>query len=70
MSASQVARDLDISVDTLHRWLHAARPATAPPSAAPTTTAELTRLRREVEQLRMEREILKKALGIFSRMPQ
>ena len=24
MSASQVARDLDISVDTLHRWLHAA----------------------------------------------
>ena len=29
-----------------------------------------TRLRRENEQLRMERDILKKALGIFSRMPE
>jgi transposase-like protein len=30
----------------------------------------VARLRRENAQLRQEREILKKALGIFSRMPQ
>ena len=71
MAATQVARDLDISIDTLHRWLRVARASTAgQSSAAPTSTAELARLRRENEQLRMERDILKKALGIFSRMPQ
>jgi len=31
---------------------------------------ELARLRRENDQLRMERDILKKALGIFSQMPK
>jgi hypothetical protein len=30
----------------------------------------MARLRRENEQLRMERDILKKAIGIFSQMPQ
>jgi transposase len=71
MAATQVARDLDISIDTLHRWLRVARATTTgQASPAPASTAELARLRREIEQLRMERDILKKALGIFSRMPQ
>jgi transposase len=70
MTTSQVARDLDISVDTLHRWLRAARPPTDAATDAPTPPTELVRLRRENEQLRLERDILKKALGIFSRMPQ
>jgi transposase len=70
MSASQVARDLGVGLDTLRRWLRAAHPTTNPTNDASATSAELTRLRREVEQLRMERDILKKALGIFSRMPQ
>ncbi len=70
MAVTQVARDLGISFDTLHRWLRAARKASDVGAKAPPPTAELARLRREVEQLRMERDILKKALGIFSRMPQ
>ena len=52
-------------------------PATAPRPAAPSPlrplpvphadqAAEIARLRREVEQLRMEREILKKGIAIFA----
>ena len=70
MAVTQVARDLDVSIDTLHRWLRVVRsPATSTTSDG-SPSVELTRLRRENEQLRMERDILKKALGIFSRMPQ
>lgn len=70
MAVTHVARDLDISFDTLHRWLRQARKASEVATDPPTPTAELVQLRREVVQLRMERDILKKALGIFSRMPQ
>ena len=68
LTRKQVARDLGIDPQTLRSWLRAAEGA---PVAAPASdTAELARLRRENDQLRMERDILKKALGIFSRMPQ
>jgi transposase len=70
MGVTQVARDLDVSVDTLHRWLREARSATNSISPEGSTSAEVARLRRENEQVRMARAILKKALGIFSRMPQ
>lgn len=70
MGVIHVARDLDVSLDTLHRWVRAARSASTPPNDASIASAERARLRRENAQLRMEREILKKALGIFSRMPQ
>jgi transposase-like protein len=47
------------------------RAAEGSPAATPASdTAELARLRRENDQLRMERAMLKKALGICSRMPQ
>lgn len=68
LTRKQVARDLGIDPQTLRSWLHA---ADGSPAATPAAdTAELARLRRENDQLRMERDILKKALGIFSRMPQ
>lgn len=63
MTPSQVARDLGIGFDTLQRWGRATRPSTDCSNDATSTTAELVRLRREVERLRMERAILKKALG-------
>lgn len=69
MRPSQVARDLDINIDTLQRWLRLATSSLPAAGAAP-SAAERARLRRENEQLRMERDILKKAIGIFSRMPQ
>ncbi len=68
LTRKQVAHDLGIDPQTLRSWLRATEGA---PDAAPAfDTAELARLRRENDQLRMERDILKKALGIFSRMPQ
>ena len=68
LTRKQVARDLGIDPQTLRSWVRAAEGAPAATSAS--DTAELTRLRRENDQLRLERDILKKALGIFSRMPQ
>ena len=77
--ASQVARDLGINQETLYQWLrkqrdeqhrspvHAGIPlhsTASVPSAS--DRAELERLRKENELLRMERDILKKAVGIFS----
>jgi transposase-like protein len=40
------------------------------PQTVNSDDAELARLRQENDLLRMERDILKKAIGIFSRMPQ
>jgi transposase len=69
MLQSQVASDLGMDRKTLQRWLQETAPAAAG-AEPPVSAAELARLRRENEQLRMERDILKKAIGIFSRMPQ
>jgi transposase len=69
---SQVSRDLGVEAGVLRRWRrqHEGLPPrsssgkpTMPPALEP---EELRRLRRENEQLRLEREILKKALGIFT----
>jgi transposase len=70
MAPHQVARDLGIDPDTLKRWLRETYAPAAASNEPAITPAELARLRRENEQLRMERDILKKAIGIFSRMPQ
>jgi transposase len=32
--------------------------------------AEIARLRRELDRTRMERDVLKKAIGIFAEMPK
>jgi transposase len=53
----------------LRRWVDAARPA---PRDAVTEDerSELARLRRENLQLRMERDILKKATAFFARQSE
>ena len=70
MSRTQVARDLGVNIDTLARWVRAAAPAPATAGVPESSAAELARLRRELERVQMERDILKKALGIFSQMPR
>ncbi|MGI8329972.1 IS3 family transposase [Actinomadura scrupuli] len=63
---AQVARDLGINHETLRTWLRAAdaaeRPGAAQESAKDT---ELARLRKEVAELRLEREVLRKAAAYF-----
>ena len=68
----QVARDLGVDLTTLRRWIaeFGADGERAFPAQGHARDEELARLRRENELLRQERDILKKAIGIFSRMPQ
>ena len=68
---SRVARDLGVSTWSLGRWVQAANggQAQSEPKALAIETdeqRELRRLRQEVDYLREQREILKKALGILS----
>lgn len=68
----QAADSLGISLSAMGRWARAERsPAQLSPAKKTilnlTDQAELTRLRRENEQLRMEREILKKAAVFFAK---
>jgi transposase len=67
-SIAQVARELGISDTMLHRWKQEFehKQEHAFPGHGHTPEDELTKLRREVDALRREKEILKKAVGIFS----
>ena len=68
-AVSKIARDLGVQPGTLRLWVDATRP----PAAEPLTTderSELKQLRREVRQLREEREILKKATAFFAKHGQ
>ncbi len=69
---AQVARDLGIADSTLHQWcnLFSEQGKQAFPGSGHQTpeAEELRRLKRELEVTRQERDILKKALAIFSRM--
>lgn len=67
---SQVARDLDLDPKLLRRWRdaldHEREEAFPGKGRLKPDEEELRRLHREVDRLREEREILKKALAIFS----
>ena len=69
-SLNQIAEDLDLSETVLREWVKRADEAAAPAVGESLTTAErdeLTRLRRQVKRLEMEREILKKAAAFFAK---
>lgn len=70
-SITQVARDLGIADSTLHHWckLHAEQGEQAFPGSGHQTPQEeeLRRLRRELEVVKQERDILKKVVHIYSR---
>ena len=64
VSIAQAARDLDINENVLSRWIRefrqSERQAFPGHGVQKPDDAEVTRLRREVAQLKMERDILKK----------
>lgn len=78
----QIANELGIAPSMLRNWRKAvgeplgpsSRPNTqamSPQAGCPgDQSAEIARLRREVERLRMERDILKKTVAIFSEPPK
>jgi transposase len=76
---TQVAMGLGIQPSMLRTWRGAVNgsaqlaPGAGTPAAAATASAEqaeIRRLRRELERAQMERDILKKAIGIFSVPPR
>ena len=69
-SIAAVARNLDLTDSALRSWIRQAKiDAGKGPAGALTTEEkhELTALRKEVRQLRMEREILRKATAFFAK---
>ncbi len=63
----QAADNLGISLGAIGRWVRAERGSTTEVVLNLADQAELVRLRRENEQLRMEREIIKKAAVFFAK---
>jgi transposase len=80
----QIATELGISPSMLRNWrsvVHGGIPRSragskvlttnsAPMSSPADQAAEIARLRRELDRTRMERDVLKKAIGIFAEMPK
>jgi transposase len=65
-SLLSIARELGITSTTLKTWVEASRPKPEVP-LTDDERVELKRLRKEVRELRMEREILKKATAFFAK---
>jgi len=69
-SAGAVARDLDLTESALRNWVAQARADRTKGKSGGLTTAEreeLARLRRENRQLKLERDVLKKAAAFFAK---
>jgi transposase-like protein len=69
---AQVARELGISDGTLGNWVTRYREQHADdePPMTPAERAQLAQAQREVRELRMENEFLKKAAAYFARDPR
>ena len=68
MTIAQVAKDLDIGESCLGKWVRASTHSNQLLSVLSSDeNQELKRLRKENHELRMEREILKKAMAYFAK---
>jgi len=72
MVRKQVARDLGIDPASLRKWIEQFSSASegGALNQGPVHDEEVRRLRRELAETKMERDILKKAVGIFSQTPR
>jgi len=74
VTVAQAARDLDLHPNVLRKWVKDAKGNGS--SAFPgrgrqrPDDAELSRLRRELEKTKAERDILKKAIAFFAKEPR
>jgi len=69
-SVGAVARELDLTASAVRVWVMRARAERTKGKSGGLTTVEreeLARLRKEVRQLRLERDVLKKAAAFFAK---
>jgi transposase len=68
-SVAQIERDLDLTTGLIYKWQARYRVSEGQlqPSEDSAAQAEIRRLKRELEVARQERDILKKAIQVFSR---
>ena len=69
-SVGQVAQELDLTETAVRAWVRQATIDRRPSPQGPLTSeerAELTRLRREVKTIAMERDFLRKAAAFFAK---
>lgn len=66
-SVAEAANSLGISSGLLSKWKDIIEKDRVEDSVSPDEKAELIRLRKEVKELRMEKEILKKASAFFAK---
>lgn len=74
-NTTQVARELDLRPELLHKWVSRSRmqanglvePLLVNPLGLTREQIEIRTLKEELEFARMERDILKKAVSIFSK---
>jgi transposase len=77
---SPVAAEIGISPSMLRNWRKVVRggvahsrtgqPSGTGPASPADQAAEISRLKRELDRTRMERDVLKKAIGIFAEVPR
>ena len=66
-SASEVAKELEINVNTLYNWLCPVTDKSAKKTSNDDILLENKRLKKELAQAELERDILKKAAAYFAR---
>lgn len=67
-SASAVSREIGVSQTALSRWLRASRGVARKTKTVSPMEEENARLRKEVRQLRMERDFLRDAAAYFAKL--
>lgn len=62
---AEIAREIDVHPGTLGNWLDKAREAERPDALGLSEREELLKLRREVHELRMQRDVLKRSVVLW-----
>jgi transposase len=67
-AVTRIAKELDLTPSAVSRWVEQAKQRSTPEGRATIDdAAELRRLRKELVQIKMERDFLKKAAAFFAR---
>jgi transposase len=66
-TVGSVAKELGILDSVVRRWVQQAEANGSADALSPDEKAELQKLRKEVKELRMEKEILRKATAFFAK---